>query len=154
MNWLPARKETLLLLNPSSFPRGRFGVGLLVLRAAFGMAILAHGLSLLTNDHATMRGIGGGLAATAAGSLLVAGLLTSLLAAISGGLCAWILVPSLPGGLLVDVRGLAILAVFVGLSIALLGPGAFSIDALLFGPREIVIPPVRKFEGKDREGLR
>jgi uncharacterized membrane protein YphA (DoxX/SURF4 family) len=36
---------------------------------------------------------------------------------------------------------LALLMVITAMGIALLGPGAFSVDGQLFGRREIVIPP-------------
>jgi hypothetical protein len=35
----------------------------------------------------------------------------------------------------------------MGLTIALLGPGAYSVDARLFGRREIVVPRARRGSG-------
>jgi zinc transporter ZupT len=40
-----------------------------------------------------------------------------------------------------DSKTSEILALTIAASIVLLGPGAFSLDARLFGHREIIIPP-------------
>jgi len=71
-----------------------------------------------------------GFAAVAVGCLLFAGLLTPLIALLAP-LCLRNL---LAGGLSIVFAG-AILA-----SVLLLGPGAFSVDARLFGRREVIIP--------------
>jgi uncharacterized membrane protein YphA (DoxX/SURF4 family) len=42
---------------------------------------------------------------------------------------------------LLNAKPSQILATTIAVSIALLGPGAFSVDARLFGRREIIIPP-------------
>ena len=42
---------------------------------------------------------------------------------------------------LVGARLVALIIVIVAIGIALLGPGAYSVDSYLFGRREIVIPP-------------
>ena len=36
-------------------------------------------------------------------------------------------------------------ATTIGIAVALLGPGAISLDYRLFGPREIMIPPARRW---------
>jgi uncharacterized membrane protein YphA (DoxX/SURF4 family) len=48
-------------------------------------------------------------------------------------------IPSNPASLSAD-RLLALLVVVDGVALAVLGPGAYSVDARLFGRREIVIP--------------
>ncbi len=65
----------------------------------------------------------GGIPAIAAGGLLAIGFLTPLAA-----------------GLSVAILGFSDARWLVSLALALLGPGAFSLDARLFGRREIIIP--------------
>jgi uncharacterized membrane protein YphA (DoxX/SURF4 family) len=85
-----------------------------------------------------------GLVTIAGGVCLVAGFLTP-----GAGVCAglgtivivWSDSPVLAGGLTIDsVTGFFVLADAAAL--VLLGPGALSMDARLFGRREIVIPHV------------
>ena len=76
------------------------------------------------------------------GALLLAGYLTRLaaLVAIAAGvstMCSWLPAPTVA---LFDTRTAAALATVIAAAIVCLGPGAFSLDARLFGPREIVIP--------------
>jgi hypothetical protein len=73
---------------------------------------------------------------------LLAGFLTPVLAALvsAGGL--WMLVGGVPLPSLASTLCAALLALSAA-AIVLLGPGAFSIDARLFGWREIIIPPCR-----------
>jgi uncharacterized membrane protein YphA (DoxX/SURF4 family) len=129
----------------STFPDGRPGAGLLLLRAAIGGSLLVLGGTYLV--HASQAGGWGlaiGLVAAASGASLLIGFLTPLgvlvgLVAIGLAL-VW---PSpacraLPNGKLAAL----LLAVFTA-AVALLGPGAISLDARLFGRREINIPRVR-----------
>ena len=73
--------------------------------------------------------------------LLCLGLLTPIVSIIA---CASELTALFVTGL-TDVRFIA-LSSLNAVSIALLGPGAYSLDARLFGRREIVFPP----SGKDK----
>ena len=83
-----------------------------------------------------------GALAILSGIGLVAGILTPV-AAVTVGLstlamaAAW--PPPVVAGVVID-RPAAALAIAVALALAMLGPGSHSIDALLFGRREIVIP--------------
>lgn len=77
------------------------------------------------------------------GTALVIGFLTpfvSLVVALSilGIALSWF--PALPFAMLGE-RLVALVIVATAMGIALLGPGAFSVDGYLFGRREIVIPP-------------
>jgi uncharacterized membrane protein YphA (DoxX/SURF4 family) len=85
--------------------------------------------------------IRGGLAGIA-GILLLAGFFTPIGAALTGlnAAAQWIsILPPLQGEFL-QSRVLAALLTALSAAIILVGPGAFSIDARLFGLREIIIP--------------
>ncbi len=80
----------------------------------------------------------------AAGTLLLIGFLTMPAAAVAGLGAAGVALSLLPAcnPMLLD-RGLPIvLAATILLAVLLMGPGAVSLDARLFGRREIIIPPV------------
>jgi uncharacterized membrane protein YphA (DoxX/SURF4 family) len=115
----------------SSFPRGAPGLGLLLLRAVLGIYTILQGAASLSVAAPWF-----GTLAIVSGAFLLLGLFTPFAAGIVGmgavGIAffqaKWTLWP----------------AVLLAAAIALLGPGAFSIDARLFGRREIVIPPVTR----------
>jgi uncharacterized membrane protein YphA (DoxX/SURF4 family) len=121
------------------------GVGLLLLRATVGVTALVQGVLCLLPAHQAAHTWILGLLAILTGASLLVGLLTpvaAILAAI-GSVCVAVgLTPHTPL-LLVDWR-IDMLIALVGVSVALLGPGAFSIDARLFGRREIIIPHDRR----------
>jgi len=76
------------------------------------------------------------------GALLLAGLMTPLVAVLvaTGGIgiaLSWI---PLPGQGLFDSYLATINLIVLSTAIAFLGPGAFSLDARMFGRREITIP--------------
>ena len=80
--------------------------------------------------------------AFAGGAFLLAGLMTPLVAVLvaAGGIgiaFSWL---PLPGEGLFDSYLAIINLVVLSIAIALLGPGAFSLDARTFGRREITIP--------------
>jgi hypothetical protein len=107
----------------SSFPTGRTGIGLLLLRLAAGFFLVLHSRSAF---EGTWTAIAIGSVAVSSAILLAAGFLTPIAGVL--GVAAALL----GGG---PVCGdLAIAA-----SLVLVGPGAYSVDARLFGRREIVI---------------
>jgi len=83
-----------------------------------------------------------GLLAAACGASLVIGFLTPVAgaaAALAGiGIVLWWPLPTRP--FLLDARIAAALVVVMAGAVVLMGPGALSLDARLFGRREITIP--------------
>jgi uncharacterized membrane protein YphA (DoxX/SURF4 family) len=128
----------------STFPGGRPGIGLLLLRAAVGIAAVVGGVFYFSGPSSPSPGIWLlGLALIASGAALAVGCLTPA-AALLVGICflgialSWLPAPSWG---LHDARTVAFGIIITAVAIALLGPGAFSLDGRLFGRREIVIPP-------------
>lgn len=131
----------LLRLFTLTSPDGRAGVGLLLLRAALGATSVIQGGACLSgpDDTNSVTLIIGVLAVVSGISLLV-GCLTpvaSLLAGLSGAVMTFTV---LTDDVLLDDGLLVLLVVGVTAAVVLLGPGAFSLDARLFGRREIIIP--------------
>ena len=122
----------------STFPGGRPGVGLLLLRVALGGALIGQGAAYLINSHSlTPAAWIMMLLALASGGCLLIGYLTPLAAVLGGGLL--LCFPALPQDL-PPAKIATALAVAIAVAILCIGPGAFSLDARLFGRREIVIP--------------
>jgi len=114
------------------------------LRSAIGVTAIAQGVLYLQGVEAfSAAAVTIGVFFIVAGAALLAGFATplaGLLATVENLAIAaqWISVRSFsaPGARIVALE-MAILAV----ALSLLGPGAYSLDARLFGRREIVIPP-------------
>jgi uncharacterized membrane protein YphA (DoxX/SURF4 family) len=125
-----------------TFPRGLPGIGLLVLRLVIGAKLVIEASSCMRDPQGLKLGVWLlALLALGIGASFVLGFLTQLVAGVSALACAAVYfwhpawassfqnLPSLD-------------AIGVALAIALLGPGALSLDAYFFGRRKIVIPPV------------
>lgn len=137
----------------SGFPTGAPGAGLLILRLTLGVYLIAQAARIL----APFLGIGTPptiFAALTALAMLVAGVLGAVGAltpitqstSVAAGLVTLVDAlwspPAVPG---LDVPWpLGLTTTVMAVSLVFLGPGAYSIDALLFGRREIPIPPPRK----------
>jgi putative oxidoreductase len=116
----------------SSFANGWPGGGLLIQRLLVGAGLLYFALECLGRSpvcpSAVPQGIG-----VAAGVLLVAGLWTPLAGVLAAFVEAWIAL-SESGNAAIPVT-LAVLA----LTLAMIGPGAWSVDARLYGRKRIAL---------------
>jgi uncharacterized membrane protein YphA (DoxX/SURF4 family) len=115
-----------------------------LLRAAVGLTATAEGILYLTGPSNSSSGKWLlGLALIAGGASLAAGFFTPF-AGLLVSLCflgisiSWF--PVVSQGMH-DARLLAFGMIITATALALLGPGAYSLDGRLFGRREIVIPP-------------
>ena len=116
----------------------------MLLRVAVGAAAIAAGAQYLfgAGDPIWAKWLLG-LLLTSSGAALAVGFLTpwgGLFVGLSflGIALSWFPTPSWG---LHDVRLIALGMIITATVIALLGPGAFSLDGRLFGRREIIIPP-------------
>jgi uncharacterized membrane protein YphA (DoxX/SURF4 family) len=115
---------------------------LLILRMTLGVVMLVQGTLCLQGPSRSPTDWCG-LTAIAGGALLTVGFLTpfaALVVALEGAGVALSLLPSCSPNLF-DANLAAVFAGVIWLAILLLGPGAFSIDARMFGRREVIIPP-------------
>jgi uncharacterized membrane protein YphA (DoxX/SURF4 family) len=127
----------------SAFPGGWPGVGLLFLRAAVGItALLQGGFYLAYSADSTARIWLGGIVSLTAGAALLIGILTPVAGILLGleALGVGFSILPAPSHNLFDARLSLVFAAIITVSIVFLGPGAFSLDARLFGRREIIIP--------------
>ena len=115
----------------SKFADGPPGAGLLMQRLLVGAALVYCAVSAADGGFATPQVIG-----AAAGVLLMAGLWTPIASVVAGCAEAWVALsspahPAMHGALAV-----------LGVTLALIGPGAWSVDARLYGRKYYVPPPL------------
>jgi hypothetical protein len=123
----------------STFPAGWPGLALLFLRLVLGVSVVAFAVrtwGVVTEPFATIAAA----AVAACGVLAVIGLFTPVATLVLAGAVVVWLAP-IPVMRLADVAPPAAAwhVVIEAIAIAMLGPGAYSIDARLFGGREIVV---------------
>ena len=127
----------------SSFPDGWSGAGLLLMRVAVGTLLTVQGAAyVLDASNQRYRVWLLALLAVSSGILLLIGCLTRLAALVAALVCgsgvfSWLPAPHLD---LLAARLPSILIAVIAAAVICLGPGAFSLDALIFGRREVVIP--------------
>jgi len=126
----------------TTFPSGAPGLGLLVLRLGVALALFDHGAACLSDGVAGTGVWLVGTAVVVTGALLVLGVVTpvsgALAAAAATGL-AFSLLPY-PARSAFAAGTPALGVALEAAALVLIGPGAFSVDAALFGRREITIP--------------
>jgi hypothetical protein len=127
----------------SSFPEGWPGIGLIFLRLTVAVNIIICAIDALvrTNSHAIGAWAVGSLA-IAVGAAIFVGFLTPAASAVATvGYLMTGVSPSLANSHISAITAFNLAAISAAL--VLLGPGAFSLDARLFGRREIIIPEGR-----------
>jgi len=125
-------------------------LGLLLLRLAVGAGLLVESVHAASDRVAASWS--GALAALsiADACALVTGTLTPAAGLLAAALSLVHRLVSEAGGGLDDTATLALLLV-MSVTVALIGPGAYSVDARLFGRREIVVPRAERGRGRDGE---
>lgn len=117
-------------------------MALLLLRTVFAGALVVQGVCYLRETDLTLVSATVGLVSLASGALLLVGLVTPIAGAVVGvegiGVLSSVLPSCTPPPILSGIS--LVFAAAILMAIIILGPGAFSLDARLFGRREIIIP--------------
>jgi len=135
---LPAR-NTPLQRAFTNFPSGPVGAGLLLLRVTIGVSAVAESVISVAAGVSPIRLLTA-IPATLAGLALLPGLLVPLASALLAAEGAAILAFTQAGSLALLGSRMALFEFIVmATTLAVLGPGATSIDARRFGRREVEI---------------
>jgi uncharacterized membrane protein YphA (DoxX/SURF4 family) len=136
----------------STFPGGWPGLGLLLLRITVAVAtVLQFGLYFSSPADSTIWNWVIGLVGVAVGTSLLIGFLTPVAGIILvlgriGIALSWIPAPA-PNVFATGLAGIDL--VVMASTIVMVGPGAISLDARLFGRREIIIPDTSRWSKPD-----
>jgi uncharacterized membrane protein YphA (DoxX/SURF4 family) len=130
----------------ATFPDGWSGAGLLLLRAAAGLGLIVQGGTYLWNYDSRRPLMSIAAFLLAAGALILTGYLTRFAAGAAvlislGRLLAWIPAPHIG---LFESRLTTTLAAVIAVALLCTGPGSISLEARLFGKREVFIPRNRR----------
>jgi uncharacterized membrane protein YphA (DoxX/SURF4 family) len=118
-------------------------MSLLLLRAVLGVALLVEAWFYFREPNPTLATSCSGLLALVSGSLFLVGFLTpfiGILIGIGAVAVALCFLPACSPNVF-DSTAALIFAMTILLATIGAGPGRFSVDAHLFGRREIIIPP-------------
>jgi uncharacterized membrane protein YphA (DoxX/SURF4 family) len=126
----------------TAFPSGVPGLGLLLLRLAVAATLLAHVAACFGDGPTSLGAWAIAAVAGLTGVLLVLGLLTPLSGALAAAATVGLALSVLPSPTrhVFGAGATAFAMALAAAAVALIGPGAFSVDAALFGRREIRIP--------------
>jgi putative oxidoreductase len=114
----------------STFANGWPGFGLFIQRLVLGIALLCHGIALLEGTPA-VEPIVPGLIGSVLGLFILAGLWTPAVGSLVAVVEVWI---ALTGA---GNQSVAVILAALGATLAMIGPGAWSMDARLFGRKHI-----------------
>jgi len=117
------------------------------MRALVGIMVSARGILYLVHDsNRTFAMLSACLMLAGCGACLLAGFLTPVVSIAVVSLCLTMTLSRVPivAGNSADGTLAFFELIVMAAAIALLGPGAFSVDACLFGRREIMIPPTSR----------
>jgi hypothetical protein len=117
----------------STFADGFPGGGILLLRLLAGGALINCGIAAMSAEAHTGPVVLP-IVGAAAGLLMLGGLWTPVAGVLAGMVEAWIAFAQ-PG-----THPLAIVLAGLGISLAMIGPGTWSIDAQLYGRKQILPP--------------
>ena len=132
-----------------TYPGSLAGVGLLLLRLALGGSVSIHAVQCLSDSGMLVQSAAFfNLVGIISGLSIIVGFLTPIASLITGLviLSLVILNPEACNSPLVKTTFGFVVMLTVSAVIPLLGPGAFSIDAHLFGRRKVIIPPRKNTE--------
>jgi uncharacterized membrane protein YphA (DoxX/SURF4 family) len=124
----------------STFPSGWPGVGLLLLRLCLAIALLYFSIPRLSDPSEAIV-FAQRLIAAAGGIFLLAGLWTPVTGTLVALDEAWIAFSVYSQGR--ENAWIHMFLAVLAVSVAMLGPGVWSIDARLFGRQRFVIDPIR-----------
>jgi hypothetical protein len=116
------------------FPAGAPGIALLLLRLSVAAMLFIDPVGRVLWPASIWLAVVSFVAAIA----VVAGFLTPILALICGALKVYALIGTAHG-----IAPLLVLALLLSFAVAMLGPGAYSLDAKMFGRRVVLLPPPR-----------
>lgn len=118
----------------SMFPAGAPGIALLLLRLSVAAMLFIDAAGRVLWPASLWVAVVSAVAAVA----VAVGFFTPILALVCGALKVYALIGTAHG-----IAPLIVLALLLSFAVAMLGPGAYSLDAKMFGRRVVLLPPQR-----------